>query len=216
MNPVLERLCEGGVVAIFRRVDRQHIQPLVEAVVKGGVRAVELTVDSDGAYETIRAIRDAAGADLLVGAGTLMEPEQVDRAVEAGADFLLSPHLDVALLARADRLGAPFIPGVTTPTEIVQARRAGAQVLKLFPAGPLGPAYLKDLLGPFRGVAFLPTGGITPDNAPDYIRAGAPAVGMGSALVDPADVAAGRWEAVTTRVRALVDRVQAAKRGHTL
>ncbi|MCL6597686.1 MAG: bifunctional 4-hydroxy-2-oxoglutarate aldolase/2-dehydro-3-deoxy-phosphogluconate aldolase [Alicyclobacillus macrosporangiidus] len=216
MNQVLERLCEGGVVAIFRRVDRRHIHPLVEAVVKGGVRAVELTVDSDGAYETIRAIRDAAGADLLVGAGTLMEPEQVERAVEAGADFLLSPHLDVALLSSAERLGCPFIPGVTTPTEIVQARRAGAEVLKLFPAGPLGPAYLKDLLGPFRGVAFLPTGGITPDNAADYIRAGAPAVGMGSALVDPADVAAGRWEAVTNRVRALVDRVQAAKRGLTL
>ncbi|MCL6516936.1 bifunctional 4-hydroxy-2-oxoglutarate aldolase/2-dehydro-3-deoxy-phosphogluconate aldolase [Alicyclobacillus sp.] len=208
---VIQRLRDGGVIAIFRRVDPDRIRPLIDAVVAGGVRAVELTVDSEGAFETIRAVRESAGPELLVGAGTVMTSEQVARAIEAGADFLLSPHLDASVVSYARQHKRAFIPGVTTPTEVVQALRAGAPMLKLFPAGPLGPGYLKDLLGPFRGVAFVPTGGITPETAPDYIRAGAAAVGMGSALVNPADVAAGRWDAVTARVRALVQAVQAAR-----
>ncbi|MCL6637943.1 MAG: bifunctional 4-hydroxy-2-oxoglutarate aldolase/2-dehydro-3-deoxy-phosphogluconate aldolase [Alicyclobacillus sp.] len=210
---ILQRIGDAGVIAIFRRVDPKVIRPLVEAVVAGGVQAVELTVDSEGAYDTIAALREEARGQLLVGAGTLLRPEQVVQAVSAGADFLLCPHLDSALVDLAARLGCLMIPGVTTPSEVVQAQKAGARVLKLFPAGPLGPAYVKDLLGPFRGQAFVPTGGITPDNAAAYIRAGAVAVGMGSALVPAAAVAAGRWQDITAHVQTLVARIREAKLG---
>ncbi|MCL6592634.1 MAG: bifunctional 4-hydroxy-2-oxoglutarate aldolase/2-dehydro-3-deoxy-phosphogluconate aldolase [Alicyclobacillus sp.] len=210
---ILQRIVDAGVIAIFRRVDPRVIRPLVEAVVAGGVQAVELTVDSEGAYDTIAALREEARGHLLVGAGTLLQPEQVVQAVAAGADFLLSPHLDPVLVDVATRLGCLMIPGVTTPSEVVQAQKAGARAFKLFPAGPLGPAYVKDLLGPFRGQAFIPTGGITPDNAADYIRAGAVAVGMGSALVPAAAVAAGQWQDITVRVQTLVERIRSAKQG---
>lgn len=210
---VLEHVKSVGVVPIFRKLPPQVLLPLCEAVVTGGARAVEVTVESEGAFESISAIRQQFGDRLLIGAGTLMTPEEVQQAVEAGADFLLSPHLDPELIATARQLGHPFVPGVATPTEVIQAVRAGAEILKLFPASSLGSSYLKDLLGPFKGKLFIPTGGITVDNAAEFIRAGAIGVGIGSSLASKAEIDAEDWEVIQKRVRLVLERVEAAKSG---
>ncbi|QSO51366.1 bifunctional 4-hydroxy-2-oxoglutarate aldolase/2-dehydro-3-deoxy-phosphogluconate aldolase [Alicyclobacillus curvatus] len=211
MERIISRLRHAGVIAIFRKLPPESLLPLTEAVFAGGVEAVEVTVESEGAYDGIRKIRKQFGDALLVGAGTVMTVKEVDDAIAAGADFLLSPHLDTELVTHALSLGRPMIPGVMTPTEIVQATRAGAEILKLFPASALGTSFLKDLLGPFKDKLFIPTGGITADNAADFITLGAVGVGMGSSLATNAEIAAKDWTAVTNRVQLAVERVRAAK-----
>ncbi len=198
----------AGAIAILRRQPSNLVLSVVDALMAGGITAIEVTFDSEGAQELIQTLRKTFGKDLFIGAGTLMTPTQVQQAVEAGADVLLSPHFDGTLVEIAASLGAVMIPGIVTPTEIVQATRAGADILKLFPAGPLGPLYLKDLLGPFHGTSFVPTGGITVDNAADFIRAGAIGVGMGSALVPKHEVEAGDWISITQRAFELMRRIR--------
>lgn len=198
----------AGAIAILRRQPSNLVSSVVDALMAGGITAIEVTFDSEGAQELIQTLRKTFGKDLFIGAGTLMTPTQVQQAVEAGADVLLSPHFDGTLVEIAASLGAVMIPGIVTPTEIVQATRTGADILKLFPAGPLGPLYLKDLLGPFHGTSFVPTGGITVDNAADFIRAGAIGVGMGSALVPKHEVEAGDWISITQRAFELMRRIR--------
>ncbi|CAM3781937.1 bifunctional 4-hydroxy-2-oxoglutarate aldolase/2-dehydro-3-deoxy-phosphogluconate aldolase [Alicyclobacillus pomorum] len=207
------RVKQAGAIAILRRQPIHSVLSVVDALMAGGITAIEVTFDSEGAQELIQSLRRTFGQDLFIGAGTLMTPAQVRQAVEAGADVLLSPHLDVTLVETAASLGAVMIPGIVTPTEIVQATRAGADTLKLFPAGPLGPAYLKDLLGPFHGTSFIPTGGITVDNAADFLRAGAIGVGMGSALVPKHEVEAGDWSSITRRASELMRRIREVQSG---
>jgi len=206
-----QRIREAGIIAIFRKLPAHAIPALAEALLDAGIFAIELTVESEGAYEAIRSLRQRYGSDLLIGAGTLMTPNQLAQAVDAGANFLLSPHLDKALLEAAKAHGMPMIPGVVTPTEVVQATAAGADILKLFPAAPLGCAYLKDLLGPFSGRSFIPTGGITAENAGDFIRAGAIAVGMGSSLGTAKEIENHDWPAIQQRVRTALDGVRSAR-----
>ena len=205
------RLCEVGVIPILRRMPEEQLMALAEAVFAGGAEVIEVTLDSPGALDAIARLRDRYGDTILIGAGTLMTPAQLHEAARAGAQFFLSPHLDLTLVREAQEAGQLYIPGVLTPTEIVQAEQAGVKLMKLFPMGGLGTSYLKDLLGPFRGRSFFPTGGITPDNAADFIRAGAAGVGMGSALTPRDDVMGQRWEAITERVRTVVERVREVK-----
>ncbi|MCF8565844.1 bifunctional 4-hydroxy-2-oxoglutarate aldolase/2-dehydro-3-deoxy-phosphogluconate aldolase [Alicyclobacillus tolerans] len=208
---VEEKLKSSGLIAILRKVPQAELLPAAEAAIAGGVEAIEITMETTGALEAIAELSSKYQGKVLVGAGTVMSKEDLHRAVEAGATFLLSPHLDVDLVQEAYKLDRVMVPGILTPTEVVLARRAGASVLKLFPAGALGTGYLKDMLGPFSGHSFVPTGGITPDNAAEFIRAGAVAVGMGSALV-PKDLIANReFAALTQRVAETVQRIQAAR-----
>src|SRR4029077_17724445 len=151
----------------------------------------------------------ALGDRVLVGAGTVLDQATADRALDAGARFLVSPHLDAELVRGFSQRGVPWIPGAFTATEVLNAWRAGAIVVKLFPAGSVGPGYLKDLLGPLRHIPLLPTGGVTPDNAASFLQAGAWGLGMGSALVAPDLVAAARFDELQTRARALTRTVEA-------
>lgn len=211
-DQIVTRVKEAGAIAILRKMPATKVLAVADAVIAGGITAVEVTLDSEGAIQAIQYLRGRYGDQILIGAGTIMTTEQVRDAVEAGADVLLSPHFDAALVKAALELGKPMIPGIMTATEVMQAERAGAEVFKLFPAGPLGPSYLKDLLGPFAGKSFVPTGGITVDNAADYIRAGAVAVGMGSSLVPKKDIDAEDWQAITDRSRQFMETIQSAKR----
>ena len=134
----------------------------------------------------IRAISQALGDRVLVGAGTVLDAATAQAALDAGARFLVSPHIDADWCGRSPSSGVPWIPGAFTATEVLRAWRAGAVVVKLFPAGSVGPGYLKDLLGPLRDIPLLPTGGVTLENAASFLQAGAWGLGMGSALVSPA------------------------------
>jgi 2-dehydro-3-deoxyphosphogluconate aldolase/(4S)-4-hydroxy-2-oxoglutarate aldolase len=210
------RLLSTGVIAILRRVPEKQVHDVVQAVMAGGIGAIEVTLDSPGSLGTIAALRERHSDHILVGAGTVMTQAAFHEARHAGAQFYLSPHLDTSLVQEASGADCVFMPGVFTPSEIVQAERAGASLLKLFPAGPLGTSYLRDLLGPFSGRAFFPTGGIHGENAPDFIRAGAIGVGMGSALVSKDAIERGAWDELSAHVRQMLQGVHDAKRNQEL
>lgn len=202
------------VVAILRRTAPDLAVETAAALLAGGVRAIEVTLDSPGATAMIAALRDRLGERILLGAGTVLDREAADAAIAAGARFIVSPHTDPELIAGLAREGVPCVPGAQTPTEILAAWRAGAPVVKLFPAGPLGPGYLKDLRGPLRQIPLLPTGGIGVENAPAFVAAGAWGLGVGSALVDAGIVAARRFDELTERARALAA-IAAGARGQS-
>ncbi|GGJ08715.1 2-dehydro-3-deoxy-phosphogluconate aldolase [Alicyclobacillus cellulosilyticus] len=209
----VERLREAGVIAILRKLPEEALLPVTDALVEAGITALEITMDSAAGAEAIRTLRARHGDAVFLGAGTVMHEDQIRAAVAAGAEYLLSPHLDVRLVQVARAHGRPMVPGVLTPTEIAQAIAAGAPVLKLFPAGPLGVGYLKDLLGPFAGTAFLPTGGLTADNLAAFLEAGAVGVGLGSSLVPKHEVAAQDWAAIRRRAEDVMARVKQARAG---
>lgn len=197
---VPEAITMFGIVAIGRRLASGTEPAVAGALVRGGVRAFEITLDGDGALD---AIRDLAGrfdpAELLVGAGTVLDIPSAEAAVEAGARFLVMPHLDVAIVSWAAARGVPVLPGAFTPTEILAAWRAGAAAVKLFPASAVGPAFVREVRGPLREIPLVPTGGVTAETAPAFIAAGAVAVGIGSWLTgsgDPAVVEARAGELV--------------------
>ncbi|MGZ8662436.1 MAG: bifunctional 4-hydroxy-2-oxoglutarate aldolase/2-dehydro-3-deoxy-phosphogluconate aldolase [Actinomycetota bacterium] len=172
------------VLAILRRADiGEVVLDLFEQLHAAGVRAVEVTLDRPEAPDALRRLVGHAPPDTIVGAGTVLTTDQVDMVADAGGSFVVCPHVDPRLIERGLARGVPVVPGISTATEIVTARTAGAEVLKLFPAGPLGIPYLRALLGPFRDAAFVPTGGIAVDEVPVWIEAGAICVGLGGALV---------------------------------
>jgi 2-dehydro-3-deoxyphosphogluconate aldolase/(4S)-4-hydroxy-2-oxoglutarate aldolase len=184
--PIPAGLLEGGVVAIARNLTAASVRDVADGLLRGGVRAFELTLNAPEAtaLEALRtAARHADGTALEIGAGTVLTTESAKRALDAGATFLVSPHGDPELIEWAANRGIPFIPGAFTPTEILAAWRAGASAVKLFPASVAGPAFVREFRGPFPHIPLLPTGGVTVDTASDFIRAGAVAVGLGSWLI---------------------------------
>jgi 2-dehydro-3-deoxyphosphogluconate aldolase/(4S)-4-hydroxy-2-oxoglutarate aldolase len=199
-----ELLADTRVVAILRRTDAAQAVATAEAIHAGGVRAIEVTCDSDGVFEMIRAIADAMGDRMLVGAGTVLDVPTAERALDTGATYIVSPHTDPELIGAMATRGIVCVPGAFTATEALTAWRAGAALVKLFPAGPVGPGYIRDLRGPLRQIPFLPTGGVTLTNAGDFIAAGAWGLGIGSALVDGPLVAAGRFDELTRRAAGFI------------
>jgi 2-dehydro-3-deoxyphosphogluconate aldolase / (4S)-4-hydroxy-2-oxoglutarate aldolase len=186
-------------VAVLERA--ADAAPLGDALREGGLHTVEVTLRTDAAVEAIAAL--AGRADLLVGAGTVCTAAQVDRALGAGARFVVSPGFSAAVVARCAEAGVPCLPGVATASEVTAALDAGVDTVKLFPAEQLGgPAMVRALAGPFRGVRFVPTGGVTADNLRSYLDVPAVLAVGGSWMVAPDLVAAGRWDEVTRRTAA--------------
>ena len=183
-----ERIKQSGIIAILRgdySVD--DLLRIGQALLAGTVTAMEVTLNSPSALTALPELRKQFGDDLLIGAGTVRTPSQVRHAVDAGAQFLVSPNFDAETVAVAHSQGVLHLPGVLTPTEAQNACAAGATMLKLFPMDFFGPAYLKVLRGPLDDIDFVPTGGITLENIGEYAHAGAAAVGMGSQLVGNLD-----------------------------
>jgi 2-dehydro-3-deoxyphosphogluconate aldolase/(4S)-4-hydroxy-2-oxoglutarate aldolase len=201
-----------GVVAVVRITDRTRLRAALDAIGEGGVSAIEITMTVANAIDVIRELAQTLPAALL-GAGTVLDVATARAALDAGARFVVSPILSDALLEEAGRHDAPIIPGCFSPTEIVKAVEAGASLVKVFPATSLGPGYIKDLRGPFPALNLIPTGGVTPDNAGDWIRAGAAAVGVGTALLDATAIAGGRYDVLRANAERLVGNVRAARGG---
>jgi len=211
MHAVLEHIAEIGVVAILRGVDPSILVPLGHALADAGVGAIEVTLNSEGALQGIAALQAAIGKKLPIGAGTVMTGEDAHAAIKAGATFVLSPHLAEEALAVCRQAKIPAVIGVMTPSEAVRAYNLGCQMVKIFPAATLGPNYFKELQGPLPQIATMAVGGVNKDNAIEFIKAGAKAVGAGSQLVDFAAVARGDWEAVKRKANAIVIAVRSAK-----
>jgi 2-dehydro-3-deoxyphosphogluconate aldolase/(4S)-4-hydroxy-2-oxoglutarate aldolase len=178
----LQPLRDARVLAVLRVEDAGHTGPAVAALVAGGMRAVELTFSSPGAAEELAAARRAHGTEVLFGAGTLRSVREVQAAVEAGADFLVSPHLSPRLLEAMLASGLPALPGVFTASEVAAALDGGARAVKLFPASIGGIGHLTALRGPFPDLLAVPTGGIREENVAAWLAAGALAVGVGGEL----------------------------------
>ncbi|ABG03060.1 2-keto-3-deoxy-phosphogluconate aldolase [Rubrobacter xylanophilus DSM 9941] len=181
----LERLGRLGLVAVVRGRSWEDAVEVSEALAEGGVAAIEVAYTTPGAGRAIRELARRRGDGILLGAGTLTSPGQAEEAAESGASFLVSPGFDPGLVSAMLRTGRAALPGVLTPGEVMGALRLGVGALKLFPAGAVGPGYLRALLGPFPGVRFVPTGGVSERNAGEWFGAGAFAVGAGGALAPP-------------------------------
>jgi len=207
---LLERTLKDRLVAIIRLRHEAPLARVAEALVAGGIRALEFTLTSPGAVPAITACRARLGNDVIVGAGTVLDAEEARRCLDAGAQFLVSPGFDPAVVALARERGALAMPGALTPTEIVTAWRAGADVVKVFPARAFGPRYIADLLAPLPQIPLMPTGGVDETNVADYLRAGAVGVAVGGRLVGEDAVAQADWNALTERARVLVAAVRQA------
>ena len=201
------------LLAIVRSREPSPLGEIVDALRRGGIGPVEVTAETPGALEAVRA---AADAGKPIGVGTIGSVEEANAFAEAGAAFLVSPGVKVDVVRAAVELGVPAVPGALTPTEIASALDAGAEAVKLFPAGLGGPDYLRALRGPFARVAFVPTGGIVPGDVEDWLDAGGACVGLGSTLIGPAPPSTDReLQALSERARDACERADAALRRRT-
>jgi 2-dehydro-3-deoxyphosphogluconate aldolase/(4S)-4-hydroxy-2-oxoglutarate aldolase len=209
MNEVLARIEAERVVAVLRAHSPGELREVALALRDGGVRCLEFTMTTPGALDLLKEAVAELGSELLLGAGTVLDAETARAAILAGARFLVSPSLRAEVVTLGKRYGIPVMPGAFTPGEVLAAWEAGADVVKVFPAGQLGPGYLKDLHGPFPYIPLMPTGGISPDNAADYLNAGAVAVGIGGNLTrrGPGETVAD----LTGRARRLMENVRNLK-----
>ncbi|AKV00237.1 4-hydroxy-2-oxoglutarate aldolase [Labilithrix luteola] len=195
----------------MRLENAERMRPVVNALVEGGICAVEVTMTTSGALEALEACSGALGDSAVLGAGTVLDAETARMAVSAGARFVVSPILCPDVIRICRHYDVVSIPGAFTPTEIVAAWEAGADLVKVFPGGLLGPGYLREVRGPLRHIRLMPTGGVTLDNAADFLAAGAVAVGVGGALVDRSAVERGDYAAISERARRLAATVRKAR-----
>jgi 2-dehydro-3-deoxyphosphogluconate aldolase / (4S)-4-hydroxy-2-oxoglutarate aldolase len=208
MSAMLEMLLREKIVAIFRGYESEQADRAAQALVDGGIRLMEVTMNTAGAAGTIARWRERFGSATAIGAGTVLDTDMAKEAVAAGAQYLISPNLDEAVIAYGAERGVSVWPGVMTPTEVVRAWKAGAEAVKIFPMASLGWKYLAEIRGPLDRIPMMATGGVDLDNIGQYFRAGANAVGMGSKLLDPESIRAGAYDQVTARAQQFVDAVR--------
>jgi len=207
---IFETLSTYGVVPVIAIDDAAMAVPLADALLEGGLPVAEITFRTRAAGEAIEAMASAR-PDLIVGAGTVLDEEQVDAARAAGARFALSPGIDPAVLVHAAKVGLPFAPGIMTPSDLQIALRQGCAMVKFFPAMPAGgPSMLGNIAAPYAhtGIGFNPTGGVTFDNLADWLAVPQVRAVGGTWIAKREDIAAGNWSAITRNARAAVDRVK--------
>ncbi len=193
----LKRILDGGIVAVVRSESPEPLVRVVRALAEGGVTAAEITFTVPDAIEVIRRVRNELGDSVVLGAGTVLDPETARAALLAGADFIVGPALNLDVIRLCRRYDKVVMPGALTPTEVVSAWEAGADVVKIFPADIGGPSYLKSLRGPLPQVRMMPTGGVDLTTAGAFLRAGACCLGVGGSLVEPKAVASGDFGRIT-------------------
>ncbi|MEO5894121.1 MAG: bifunctional 4-hydroxy-2-oxoglutarate aldolase/2-dehydro-3-deoxy-phosphogluconate aldolase [Vicinamibacterales bacterium] len=208
---VVDSIERAGIVAVIRMKEPEKLRAVVDAIGAGGIRALEITMTVPGAVELIRQLAPTLSAEFVLGAGTVLDAETASRVIDAGAQFVVSPVFRRAVIDACHAADVAAMPGCFTPTEILDAWDAGADVVKVFPATSLGPAFFKDIRGPLPHVKMMPTGGVTLDNAGDWIRAGAVAVGIGTALLDAAAVAAGDFRTLRANAERVVANIKSAR-----
>lgn len=214
---ILERIKKEKIIAIVRGISGQDIVSLAKALYKGGISCIEITFDqrTEGTIaQTLGAIKELnreMGNEICLGAGTVMSAKQAEEAVSAGAEYIISPNVDKEVILAAKKAGKVSIPGALTPTEATEAWKAGADIIKLFPAGQLGPGYIKALKAPLPHIPVTAVGGITPENCGDFIKAGAIGIGCGGNLVSASLIAEKRFGEITETAKRYRRAVDAAK-----
>jgi len=205
---------EVGLVPIVRAPSPEDAFRAAEAIISGGIGVAEITMTVPNAIRVMERVAERYGDKVLLGAGTILDPESCRAALLAGAEFIVTPSLDVRVIEMARRYSKPCFPGALTPTEVLTAWQAGADMVKIFPAGPVGgPKYIKALKGPFPQIDFIPTGGVNLETTPEFIKAGAAAVAVGGELVDVKALREGKVDVITSNARRFMDAVRAARAG---
>ena len=208
---LFDSMLSTGVVAVIRAQSREQLPDIARALIAGGVTAIEVTMTTPKAIAGIEALADALGDQAVIGVGTVLDPATARDAIAAGAQFVVSPAFDDEIVATTRRYGKISIPGAFTPTEILRAWSAGADVVKVFPSTAVGPNYFKDILAPLPQVRLTPTGGVDLKNAPDWIKAGAACLGVGTSLVTKDALAKNDWPSITTNAKAFTQAVATAR-----
>ena len=215
-NDVIRQIGEVGIIPVVRASSVQDATRAVEAIYGGGISIVEITMTVPDAVSVIREVGQLYRNKVLVGAGTVTTAKQAEQCLLAGAEFLVSPGLSLAVLSVGASAGILTIPGALTPSELMTAQEHGSSLVKIFPCGSVGgPKYLKSLRGPFPHASLIPTGGVNLANAAEFVAAGAFALGVGAELVDAKALREGNLEKISNGARALVDAVKSARAGIT-
>jgi 2-dehydro-3-deoxyphosphogluconate aldolase / (4S)-4-hydroxy-2-oxoglutarate aldolase len=210
---IISLLTNPGIIAIVRAQQSAQVVPLFEALIAGGVRAIEITMTTPNALAAIREAREKLGERALVGVGTVLDADTCRAAIAAGAEFVVSPIGRAELVPIAHAAGCPIMLGAYTPTEAQRVHETGADFVKIFPADTLGPNYIKALLAPLPHLRIVPTGGVDVHTVADFLKAGCAALGVGSALVSAKVLQEADWPELTRRATALVNAVRQAKGG---
>jgi 2-dehydro-3-deoxyphosphogluconate aldolase/(4S)-4-hydroxy-2-oxoglutarate aldolase len=209
----LDLIRRTGVIAIMRADSSDQLIAAADAIKAGGVQVIEVTMTTPGALTVIEEAKQRYGESVLFGAGSVLDNETARAAILAGADFVVAPTFKVAMVALCNRYSVPVVPGIFTPTEALTAWEAGADMVKLFPASVGGPRLVKAILAPLPQLEIVPVGGVGMETAADFIRSGAAALGVGSALVNRAVLESGDMDELTRRATALIDEVRKGRAG---
>ena len=193
---VVERLCDKGIVAVVRAQSSEQLIDVAKALLAGGVECIEITMTTPNALEVIANCRKTVGDAALIGVGSVLNARVANEAIEAGAQYVVSPIFKPEIIDAAHAAGLPCVPGAFSPTEILLATDAGADLVKVFPGGQFGPKYFKDVLAPMPHLKLTPTGGVDLTTAADWIAAGAKTLGVGSALVTKSALASGNFDEI--------------------
>lgn len=206
---IVARIIDIGIVPVIRASSPKSARAAADAVAEGGIPVFEITMTVPNAVQVIRELAKDSSGKFLIGAGTVLDADSALLCLDAGAQFLVSPGLDIGMVGVARRNNVPVLPGALTPSEVMAAAKAGADFIKIFPCGSVGgPAYIKALRGPFPKLPFVPTGGVNLDNAAEFIRAGAVALGAGTDLVDKSALESGKTDVIVGNARRFVSIVQ--------
>jgi 2-dehydro-3-deoxyphosphogluconate aldolase/(4S)-4-hydroxy-2-oxoglutarate aldolase len=199
---ILSFITEIGIVPVVRTTSAEAAVKAVEAIYKGGIRAAEITMTVPGAVKALEKVADAFGDRIVLGAGTVLDPETARTCMLAGAEFFVSPNLKISTIEVVKRYSKVALPGALTPTEVLTAWEAGADIVKIFPCGNVGgPKYIKALKAPYPQIEMIPTGGVNFDTAGDFLKAGACAVAVGGELVDGKSIKEGRFDVIEEKAR---------------
>jgi 2-dehydro-3-deoxyphosphogluconate aldolase/(4S)-4-hydroxy-2-oxoglutarate aldolase len=208
---IVNSLIKSSVIAVVRLSESAKLIKVCEAIYEGGISALEITMTVPNAIQIIEEAEKLMGSYMHIGVGTVMDPDTAQKAIDAGAKYVVSPVLKISVLETAHKNNIPAMPGAFTPTEIQTAYEAGADIIKVFPADIVGMAFFKAVLAPMPYLKLMPTGGVNLTNAGDWLKAGACAVGVGTALLDKKAIAAGDYKTLTANAKQLMESIYKAK-----
>lgn len=209
---ILRAMVEIGIVPVVRTSSAESAVRAIEAIYRGGIRAAEITMTVPGAIKALEKVADQFGDKIVLGAGTVLDPETARACMLAGAEFFVTPALSLPTIEMAQRYSKPIMPGALTPTEVLAAWQGGADIVKVFPAGNLGgPKYIRALKGPFPQIEMIPTGGVNLETAGEFLKAGAIAVAVGGELIDAKTIKEGKYEVFEERARQYLEVVRKAR-----
>ncbi len=200
----LQQIEATRIVAIVRGVEERHITAVAEALFQGGVRAMEVTLNTSGALSMIESLQSSHGERMYIGAGTVLDIDDAKQAVSAGASFIVTPNTDEEVISWCQEQQTPIFPGALSPTEIVKAWKAGATAVKLFPSASLGLSYIKELMGPFPHIPMMAVGGVKVENIRQFLDIGCYALGIGGSLINLKEIQAGNYHWITDKAVRLI------------